>query len=102
MTDDTVVRTEDGAMRLAISLRTLQRLAHRHVGIPPAAMIRRRRLQGAALRVRDDPQADLSTIAADLGYSDHAHFSHEFRDVLRMTPRRYRAGAEPDAEGGFS
>lgn len=93
MTDDTVVRAEDAAARLAISVRTLQRLAHRYVGLPPAAMIRRRRLQEAAQRVREDPAADLSAIAADLGYADHAHLSNDFRSVLGITPRSYRSAS---------
>ncbi len=95
MTDETVVRAEDAAARLSVSLRTLQRLAHRHVGLPPAAMIRRRRLQEAAQRVREHPEVDLSGIAAELGYADHAHLTNDFRTVLGITPRAYRAGGAP-------
>ncbi len=84
---------EEAAARLAVSVRTLQRMAHRHVGVPPAAMIRRRRLQEAAQLVREDPQADLATIAAGLGYADHAHLTRDFRAVLGIAPRTYRAEA---------
>ena len=91
MSDSTVLRAEDAAARLAISLRTLQRLSHRHVGLSPAAMIRRRRLQEAAQRIRETPTSDLATIAAELGYADHAHLSNDFRSVLGVTPRAYRA-----------
>ena len=88
--DPEVLRVEDLAARLATSPRTLQRLARRYVGLPPAAMIRRRRLQEAAERVRGDPGADLARIAADLGYADHAHLTHDFRAVLGMAPSEYR------------
>lgn len=54
-------------------------------------MIRRRRLQEAAGRVRSDAGADLSTIAADLGYADHAHLTRDFRRVLGFSPTGYRA-----------
>lgn len=81
----------EAATRLAVSVRTLERMAHRSVGIAPAAMIRRRRLQHAAQLVRDDPRADLSTIAAELGYADHAHLTRDFRAVLGIAPRTYRA-----------
>lgn len=91
MADPTVIRAEDAAARLSISLRSLQRLAHRHVGLPPAAMIRRRRLQEAAQRVRDHPGIDLSELAAELGYADHSHLTNDFRAVLGVTPRAYRA-----------
>lgn len=88
--DPMVRRLEDVAARLAVSPRTVQRLARRYVGVPPAAMIRRRRLQEAAERVRTDPDADLSDLAAELGYADHAHLTTEFRTVLGFTPSAYR------------
>lgn len=91
MTDRTVLRAEDAAVRLAVSMRTLQRLAHRHVGIPPLAMIRRRRLQEAAQRLRDDPQTELAMLAAELGYADHAHLAGDFRAVLGISPSTYRS-----------
>ncbi|WP_341975463.1 helix-turn-helix domain-containing protein [Microbacterium sp. LTA6] len=95
MTDASILRAEDAAARLHLSLRTLQRLAHRHVGLPPAAMIRRRRLQEAAQRMRDDPHAEIAVIAADLGYADHAHLTRDFRTVLGIAPSTYRV--DPDS-----
>ena len=91
MTDPTMLRLDDAAERLRVSVRTLQRLAHRTVGVSPAAMIRRRRLQEAAQRVRDDPEAPLADIAADLGYADQAHLANDFRSVLGFTATDYRA-----------
>jgi AraC-like DNA-binding protein len=90
MTDAAVLRLEDAASRLLVSPRTLQRLAHRTVGLSPVAMIRRRRLQEAAQRVRDEPGTSLAVIAADLGYSDQAHLASEFRSVLGLPASRYR------------
>jgi AraC-like DNA-binding protein len=90
MTDAAMLRLEDAAARLSVSTRTLQRLAHRTVGLSPAAMIRRRRLQEAAQRVRDDPEEPLSAIAAQLGYSDQAHLAGDFRTVLGLTATEYR------------
>lgn len=84
---------EDAATRLAVSTRTLQRIAHRHVGVSPAAMIRRRRLQEAAEKLRIDAAADLAALAADLGYADHAHLTRDFRRVLGIAPRTYRAAS---------
>lgn len=88
--DPTVLRPDDAADRLAVSVRTLQRLTARYVGLSPAAMIRRRRLQEAAARVRTDPDTDLATLAAELGYADHAHLTNEFHKVLAMPPSEYR------------
>lgn len=91
MADAEVRTAEQAAARLAVSLRTLQRMAHRYVGVPPLAMIRRRRLQEAAQRLRDDPGADLSGLAAELGYADHSHLTADFRRVLGMSPSAYRS-----------
>lgn len=90
MTDAEVRTAEQAAARLAVSLRTLQRMTHRYVGVPPLAMIRRRRLQEAAQRLRDEPDADLSALAAELGYADHAHLTGDFRAVLGIVPSGYR------------
>lgn len=95
-TDPTVLRVEDAAALLNVSTRTLQRVARRYVGLPPSAMIRRRRLQEAAERLRADPSANLADVAADLGYTDHAHLANEFRTVLGLTLSTYRDRASSD------
>ncbi|MFJ6532036.1 helix-turn-helix domain-containing protein [Microbacterium sp. NPDC091662] len=91
MGDGAALTPEEAATRLAVSVRTLQRMTHRHVGLSPGAMIRRRRLQEAAQRVREEPGADLASIAAELGYADHAHLTRDFQAVLGVAPRVYRS-----------
>jgi AraC-like DNA-binding protein len=89
---------EDLARELHVSVRSLQRLAARFVGMPPQLLLRRRRLQEAAERMRADPAADLGALAAELGFADQSHLTREFRSVLGATPRGYgrsRAGQEP-------
>jgi AraC-like DNA-binding protein len=88
-----VPRVEELAGALAISSRSLQRLARTHIGVTPGAMIRRRRLQDAADEVRQAPGADLTDVALRHGYADHAHLTREFRRVLGFTPSQYRTSA---------
>jgi AraC-like DNA-binding protein len=89
----------DLARQLHVSERSLQRLAARFVGMPPQLLLRRRRLQEAAERMRADPAADLGALAAELGFADQPHLTREFRSVLGTTPRGYgRAGS--GREGG--
>ncbi|MGQ1838475.1 helix-turn-helix domain-containing protein [Kocuria turfanensis] len=86
---------DDLARELHVSVRSLQRLAARFVGMPPQLLLRRRRLQEAAERMRADPGTDLGMLAAELGFADQAHLTREFRSVLGATPRGYgrsRAG----------
>ncbi len=93
---DPAIRTvKDAAERLNLSARSLQRLAARYVGLTPLTMIRRRRLQEAAERLRTEPDTTLADVAADLGYSDHAHLANEFRSVLGLTLSGYRSQHDP-------
>ncbi len=88
--DPAVRRVGTLAEQLAVSERTLQRLARTYIGLSPAVLIRRRRLQEAAERIRDDPDADLAALATELGYTDQAHLTNEFGRVLGFTPAGYR------------
>lgn len=85
-----IVRVDQIAQRLAISTRTVQRLARRYIGVPPLAIIRRHRLQEAAQRLRDVPSISIAQVAAELGYADQAHLAADFRNVLGITARAYR------------
>ncbi|MGN8051357.1 helix-turn-helix domain-containing protein [Curtobacterium sp. 22159] len=84
------------AAELRVSQRSAQRLAAKYVGLPPAALIRRRRLQEAAEQLRLDPGTDLTSLAHRFGYADHAHLTNDFRSSLGITPSDYRR-ARPDA-----
>ncbi len=89
-TDPTVVTVSDLAEGVGISTRSLQRLAAKYIGISPSALIRRRRLQEAAERLRHDPGLDLTSLAHEFGYADHAHLTNDFRISLGFTPSAYR------------
>ena len=90
-TDRRIVRVDQVADRLSLSVRTVQRLAKRYIGLPPLAVIRRYRLQEAAQRLRDNPSLTIASVAADVGYADHAHLTSDFRKVLGFTPHTYRS-----------
>ena len=89
-TDPEVVRVEQVAERLGLSVRAVQRLCHRYVGLPPLAVIRRYRLQEAARRLREDEGVTVTQVAAELGYADHAHLTRDFGSVLGLSPQAYR------------
>ena len=88
--DRNIVRLEQVAEQLHVSVRSVQRLAKRYVGVSPVAMIRRYRLQEAAQRLREDTHTTIAQIAADLRYADHAHLNADFRQVLGFSPGDYR------------
>ncbi|MGD7003043.1 helix-turn-helix domain-containing protein [Corynebacterium halotolerans] len=95
-TDRSIQRVEQAAERLHLSVRSIQRLAQRYIGLPPAAVIRRYRLQEALHRLRENPATGIAEVAAELGYADHSHLNADFRRVLGMTPQGYRRQVDDD------
>jgi len=75
---------------IGVSTRELQRLSKRFVGVSPLRIIRRYRLQEAALRLREDPGLTVAEVAAELGYADQAHLAADFRTTLGFGARGYR------------
>lgn len=98
-TDPTLVTVTDLADHVNISTRSLQRLAAKYIGLSPTALIRRRRLQEAAERLRQAPDLDLTSLAIEFGYSDHAHLTNDFRISLGFTPSSYRRSLPDPALG---
>lgn len=88
--DSSLTRVAQAAESLGVSVRTLQRIARRHIGLPPLTVIRRYRLQDAVERLRRAEGTTIAEIAAELGYADHAHLAATFREVLGVTPSGYR------------
>ncbi len=68
--------------------RTLQRITERYIGVPPKWIIRRVRVQEAAALLAQGPRP-LASLAADLGYTDQAHFARDFKAVVGLTPSAF-------------
>ncbi|WP_125098563.1 helix-turn-helix transcriptional regulator [Leucobacter chromiireducens] len=104
LADPAVTRVDQLAAQLHASTRTLQRIAARYFGLSLHRMIQRRRIQEAAASLRGDeagsghPGIRIAELAHALGYTDHAHFSTDFKAVLGLTPSDYRARAQAPAQ----
>lgn len=88
--DPQLLRVAQLCERFGMTERTLQRLTQRRLGLSPKWLIRRRRLHEAAGRLRD-PATELAALAADLGYTDQAHLTRDFRAATGLTPGRFAA-----------
>lgn len=86
-----VLRVDQLPGRFGIGERSLQRLVRRRVGISAKWLIQRRRLQEAAAALRAGGDRTLAETAAELGYSDQAHFTRDFRSVTGLTPGQFAA-----------
>jgi AraC-like DNA-binding protein len=95
-----VLRAADLADAVGTTPRTLSRVVRAHTGLTPKWLIECRRLQAAAGALHADPDADLAALAADLGYTDQAHFTRRYRRVIGETPGATRRRARPPAPAG--
>ena len=85
-----VTRVAELADRFGMGERSLQRLVEQRVGLSPKWLIQRRRLHDAVVALKAGATS-LADVAADLGYADQAHFTHDFRTVTGMTPGEFLA-----------
>lgn len=90
--DRTLVKVDDLVKRFGMNKRTLQRLFARYVGVSPKWVIQRYRLHEAAERLTAGV-VDHAALAAELGYSDQAHFARDFKAVVGLSPSAYERAA---------
>ncbi|MGZ4444052.1 MAG: helix-turn-helix domain-containing protein [Nocardioidaceae bacterium] len=92
-TDRSVTRAEALARLAGVSLRTLQRLFTEYVGTGPKWVIQRYRILDAAAAAHGGEPVDWAALAAELGFSDQAHLTRVFTQVVGTPPASYRRGA---------
>lgn len=85
-----VRRIDDLATTMRVNVRTLQRALSLTIGRSPGEVARRVRLQEVVRRLSTG-QDDIAVIAAELGYVDQAHLTHDFRSATDVTPGVYMA-----------
>jgi AraC-like DNA-binding protein len=83
-----VTRVAELAREAGLSERSLQRLVEQRIGLSPKWLLQRRRLHDAVEALKAG-RGTLAEVAADLGYADQAHFTHDFRTVTGLTPGDY-------------
>jgi AraC family transcriptional regulator len=83
------LRLKDIADAMDCSPFHLLRIFRRTVGIPIHRYHLRLRLRAAVERLADG-ERDLSRLAFDLGFADHAHFTHAFAREFGTTPSAFR------------
>jgi AraC-like DNA-binding protein len=84
-----MTRSEALARHAGLSLRSLQRLFERYLGLGPKWVICRARVQEAAERVSTGEAVDWALLAVELGYHDQAHLIHDFKAQVGFTPAAY-------------
>ena len=88
--DRSLTRAEPLADVSGMTLRALQRLFGEYVGIGPKWVIQRFRLLDVAAAAHSGEPVDWAALAADLGFSDQAHLTRSFTQVVGTPPAAYR------------
>jgi len=88
-TDREIVSVSTLARRAAVNERTLQHLFQHYVGVGPKWVIRLYQLVEAASRATAAEPPNWTAVAHELGYSDQAHFSNDFRRIIGRAPTDY-------------
>jgi len=94
--DRSLARVDEITERFDVSIRTLQRLFRRYVGVGPKWVLRRYRLHDGAELLARGEITELAALSAALGYFDQAHFSKEFKQQIGLTPAEYALRAQAE------
>ena len=87
--DRDIVFVSQLADKFRLSIRSIQDLCSRALGVSPKWLIRCFRLQDALERLHTGRNVNLSVLAQDLGYFDQAHFTRDFKQITGVSPGRY-------------
>jgi AraC-like DNA-binding protein len=90
-TDRTITTVETVAGKSGLTVRSLQRLFSRYIGVSPKWVINRHRLHEAVDRLAKGETVDWTQLAFELGYFDQAHFIKDFKAIIGRTPGEYRS-----------
>jgi AraC-like DNA-binding protein len=88
--DRTITTVETIAGKSGLTVRSLQRVFSRYVGVSPKWVINRHRLHEVVDRLAQGEPVDWTQLAFDLGYFDQAHFIKDFKAMIGRTPGEYR------------
>lgn len=73
-----------------ISVSEALRCFHNTMGMTPIQCVKHYRIQRAAGAL-SDPEKKISQIASECGFQEMSYFARAFREVMGMTPSRYRS-----------
>ncbi|WP_127533217.1 helix-turn-helix domain-containing protein [Paenibacillus kobensis] len=92
-----MTRVEEMAEQSGMSVRALQRLFSRYVGVSPKWVIQRYRMQEAAELLEQGGALDWASLSQQLGFYDQAHFIKTFKAMIGKSPDAYVRDIPPPA-----
>ncbi len=86
--DDGYASVKEIAERVNLSTTSIRNLFHEGIGRSPKEVMAIRRIH-KILKYQPKPNSNLTTLSYQSGYFDQAHFIHDFRETMGMTPGKY-------------
>jgi AraC-like DNA-binding protein len=91
---DSMVRIDDAAKEIGLSVRQLERRCLESFGMTPKTFLRRCRFLDMAMTMRGLSHPSDEELTA-LRYFDQSHLNREFRRFVGMTPKKFRDAYTP-------
>ncbi len=83
------IRVDDLAEKLVLSTRQFQRKFQMSSGLTPKQYIRTRRIRAAAVHLVENREQSWAGTAAELGFADQSHLTHEFTALTSRSPNSF-------------
>jgi len=83
------VRMSELAGRLSLSLRQFERRFRKCAGLTPKQYTRARRFRAAAVVLAEGRAVNWADRAAEMGFADQAHLTHEFSSLSGRSPKSF-------------
>ncbi|CAN5275044.1 hypothetical protein BH10ACI1_BH10ACI1_16670 [soil metagenome] len=83
------IRVAELAEELDLSIRQLQRRFKNSSGLSPKQFARTRRIRATAVDLVENKNTSWANRAAEKGFSDQAHLTHEFVSVTKRSPNSF-------------
>lgn len=77
------------SLRFGLSVRDIQRLFKRYIGVTPKAYIRLIRMRSVKNIIASNDFITFTHLAMDSGYFDQSHFVRDFKLLMENTPTEY-------------
>lgn len=77
------------SQNFGLSVRDIQRLFKRYIGVTPKAYIRLIRVRSVKNKIANNDFVNFTHLAIDSGYFDQSHFIRDFKLLMENTPTEY-------------
>jgi methylphosphotriester-DNA--protein-cysteine methyltransferase len=83
------IKISELAAAVNLSVRQLERRFQKSAGLSPKQYVRARRIRATAINILDAAETNWANRAAEMGFTDQSHLSHEFSALTGRSPNSF-------------